>query len=422
MIYRSTIKTIQSLILLFCCFNIISAQILNVKDFGALGNGAVDDTPAIQKCLNKVPSLENTVHIFFPEGTYKITNTLTVSLSRDQKIEISGDSISQKYPLIKTDKFISVFEITSSGDKSNGEVIVKHMHIMGNNPPYNGRHPYINKPAYVNGLAIFNLAKVVIRDNIIENIYGEGINLNNFILTPQTFSSVLISNNKVLNCWGMNHNGGVVNDDYGDGVYVARATHPIIKNNDILNNVGYTHYMGRAGLVLEYDVSNAVVKNNNISGYDRNIHIESDLGGQLIEGNSLSASDIGLYIYSTHLIGDVIKDNLFNNIGTPYDMPYIPPVFNSNGRFFIMIHKIDGIDKNNSPVQIIGNKFIISALGNGQDHSIGLVKSNTLVTLRLNDFRSMISNYRRPLLMIPGTSDIENNKWVNSDLNFVLSK
>ena len=50
---------------------------INVKDYGAKGDGITDDTQAIQKAIQSVPR-DNSKHvtIYFPKGTYAISNTL----------------------------------------------------------------------------------------------------------------------------------------------------------------------------------------------------------------------------------------------------------------------------------------------------------------------------------------------------------
>jgi parallel beta-helix repeat protein len=48
------------------------AQYVSVKDFGAVGNGIVDDTTAIQNALDA------TNNLYFPEGNYKITSALVM--------------------------------------------------------------------------------------------------------------------------------------------------------------------------------------------------------------------------------------------------------------------------------------------------------------------------------------------------------
>lgn len=50
------------------------ADVVNVKDFGAIGNGIVDDTAAIQAAINTVTPWGT---LFFPEGIYKISSTIT---------------------------------------------------------------------------------------------------------------------------------------------------------------------------------------------------------------------------------------------------------------------------------------------------------------------------------------------------------
>lgn len=50
------------------------SETVSVKDFGAVGNGTTDDTAAIQAAFNS--GLKN---ILIPQGTYRITSTLTLS-------------------------------------------------------------------------------------------------------------------------------------------------------------------------------------------------------------------------------------------------------------------------------------------------------------------------------------------------------
>jgi len=60
--------------------------VLNVRDFGATGNGSTDDTVAIQAALNAV-ALPGAI-VFFPPGDYKVTS-LTVS-SRPTRLVGAG--------------------------------------------------------------------------------------------------------------------------------------------------------------------------------------------------------------------------------------------------------------------------------------------------------------------------------------------
>jgi hypothetical protein len=53
------------------------ADVVNVKDFGAKGDGVTDDTAAIQAAIYSV--ISNGGQIYFPNGTYILSNSITVN-------------------------------------------------------------------------------------------------------------------------------------------------------------------------------------------------------------------------------------------------------------------------------------------------------------------------------------------------------
>ena len=52
-------------------------EYVSVKDFGAIGDGIIDDTIALQNAFNF--ATDNTQSLFFPAGTYSITSTITIN-------------------------------------------------------------------------------------------------------------------------------------------------------------------------------------------------------------------------------------------------------------------------------------------------------------------------------------------------------
>jgi len=73
---------------------------LNVKDFGAKGDGIADDTEAIKKALNEQGRLTQAVPMFwtaafpevvFPAGTYRITRTLLAGMGGNPAKAIAPD-------------------------------------------------------------------------------------------------------------------------------------------------------------------------------------------------------------------------------------------------------------------------------------------------------------------------------------------
>jgi hypothetical protein len=79
------------------------AETISVKDFGAVGNAAADDTAAIQAAINYCQT--STAALFIPQGTYKVTSTLTA---------VNAMKIYGEWGLKDTGS--SVIEYTGTGD------------------------------------------------------------------------------------------------------------------------------------------------------------------------------------------------------------------------------------------------------------------------------------------------------------------
>jgi hypothetical protein len=62
-------------------------ETVSVKDFGAVGDGATDDTTAIQATINAVNALTMNGAVYIPSGTYKISTSLNVPYG----VSIYGD-------------------------------------------------------------------------------------------------------------------------------------------------------------------------------------------------------------------------------------------------------------------------------------------------------------------------------------------
>lgn len=67
-------------------------DLVSVKDFGAVGDGLADDTQSIQRAVNALKIVTNTQPgtLYFPPGSYKITNSIDFSASGGNRMEIVG--------------------------------------------------------------------------------------------------------------------------------------------------------------------------------------------------------------------------------------------------------------------------------------------------------------------------------------------
>jgi polygalacturonase len=57
-------------------YSMITGAPVNVKDYGAVGDGTTDDTTAMQAAITAVATTGQGLYV--PAGTYKITSALTL--------------------------------------------------------------------------------------------------------------------------------------------------------------------------------------------------------------------------------------------------------------------------------------------------------------------------------------------------------
>ena len=80
----------------------INSEVINVKNYGATGDGSTDDTAAIQSALNAGS-------VFFPAGTYKITSTISLT---DKIRSINGVGQESVLKFVPSSAPDNLFEIT----------------------------------------------------------------------------------------------------------------------------------------------------------------------------------------------------------------------------------------------------------------------------------------------------------------------
>ena len=161
-------------------------KIINVKQYGAKGNGSDDDTTFLTNAFNN----QNT-KIYFPSGNYKISSGLTLQ----NNVEVVGDGASSK--------------ITYSGDTEEYMLIV----------PINSKYCKISD-IYLDG-----------------NYTADGI-LDGFNRTSYDSTRLTIENVKVIGCIigiTLNATGSVLNNCYIYGEYVGN--HEIVGRCEIGLNI-----------------------------------------------------------------------------------------------------------------------------------------------------------------------------------------
>lgn len=107
----------------------VTPNLINVQKFGATGDGTTDDTTAIQAAfdVSKGDTYNYNTHVYFPNGTYRVTASLDLTNRRGMIIEgesregvIIDSEISDKISIdICGSSYLEFRNLTINGDQTN---------------------------------------------------------------------------------------------------------------------------------------------------------------------------------------------------------------------------------------------------------------------------------------------------------------
>jgi hypothetical protein len=101
----------------------LGSMVLNVKDFGALGDGLADDTTEIQAAVNAAVSSRKPLYI--PPGTYTISSTITIPAGEGLTVSGAGWASSIK---LKANANCFIFTMTGADTRS----VFRDLELDGN--------------------------------------------------------------------------------------------------------------------------------------------------------------------------------------------------------------------------------------------------------------------------------------------------
>ncbi|WP_053346513.1 BppU family phage baseplate upper protein [Peribacillus butanolivorans] len=190
---------------------------VNVKEFGAVGNGIVDDTLAIQGALNlaKFSNLYNAIEIEIPAGNYRITSKLYIYRNTKLKLHQKARMIRGGYVSLLVNGEESVDHLLDQNDIHSG-----HGNITIEGGIWDGN--IANQPYANTGYNLFGFARgrnIVIRDAEFRDVVScHAMDLN-------ALENVLIDNCRFLGY----KDGTVVGDswyprDYAEAIQISNIT------------------------------------------------------------------------------------------------------------------------------------------------------------------------------------------------------
>ncbi|GGA42581.1 right-handed parallel beta-helix repeat-containing protein [Dyella nitratireducens] len=133
---------------------------VNVRDFGAMGNGVTDDTAAIQAAIDALPASGGTVVV--PTGTYMIDATKSINMRSNTRLSLWGDAYLQAIP--NNADFAAVVK---AWNVNNVEILGGY--IVGER----SQHLGTNGMGY--GISIQEANQVYVHDMTLSNNWGDGV-------------------------------------------------------------------------------------------------------------------------------------------------------------------------------------------------------------------------------------------------------
>ena len=101
---------------------------VSVKNFGAVGDGTTDDTAAIQAAITHAGTLAYGANVFFPDGEYKVTSTLTISGNSVSLTGASRDSVQ----IIRSTAYGEIFAFSKGTSTVLDGVGIFNMRLIDN--------------------------------------------------------------------------------------------------------------------------------------------------------------------------------------------------------------------------------------------------------------------------------------------------
>jgi parallel beta-helix repeat protein len=266
-----------SILLLFLSISATSESVLNVKDFGAKGDGIADDTRAIQAAIDKAPPNSMTT-IYFPGGIYNIASYTRTpnylenySLLLHSNLNIKGNG--GKTVIRVADHIFDKNDTSTNAHLFLG-LIVKNISFFNLTIDLNGANNLVPLNVMKNHSAIF-LAQggnCYIHDVTIKNCSG-----TNMLNIMGHGSKLLIENCKFLN--GGNYVGvPEPNKNQVDFSFVYSEWDSTLFRKNTVKQENIDIGLGKNSGGVELHGSFSSATNNYFEGCNPAIYISSDIG------------------------------------------------------------------------------------------------------------------------------------------------
>ena len=390
--------------------NNLNFRVINVRDYGAVGNGIANDTTACQNAASAVTS--NSV-LYFPAGTYKITSAFGFASTTLQNVTICGDGMSSR---ILNDSGASGgntcvipygcarFEIYGLYWDGTSSVRGSGIHIRCGAGQSRIHHNYFRGcsdfAVHISGENSGYISNCQVSDNFFGASLGDGVHVG-------TATDCLVADNV---CFGTGDDSLAAVADYpaypptriqfvgnkvynagaagssGCGLRICEGIDILAVGNQFITSVEAGIRVTRNGTTTPYSynislIGNTVRDSGSNGGQRGGIWLEWVSGclvqgnsvGQLLSGNGICFLDcFELVIDSNHVVNQNVRaiatdDSTTANVANSWDRVFITDnVINLCTFEAIYINPASG--KTVGSLMILGNKVERAANGGGADY------------------------------------------------------
>lgn len=217
--------------------NMAKAQPINVAEYGAKGDGATDDTSALQAALDAAKDVGGGI-VFIPKGTYKTTDNLYIYSNTILQGE-GAASIIHCDSLITDD---AIVKAKGTSDSHLHDVVVRDLRIECDSKTGDGVNFWgvdygriegcwivnTNKPneCLEEGIVTYHSTYCIITNNITDGVSQAGIEVVGG-------DHIVVTNNHCINAVNYNANSKSVESD---SIYLWGTQDCVIANNSCINN------------------------------------------------------------------------------------------------------------------------------------------------------------------------------------------
>jgi hypothetical protein len=227
-------------------FSMINGAVLNVKDFGAIGDGVADDTLAIQTAIDvfKLPAGNPTTvadtggGIYFPRGIYKVSGLRVIPVDSTNNGAVNGITLFGQNAILKgTAACTRILSIDTDGDTTkniadicvqglqfdlsamtttgaSGSVglwienayacVFRELSFLGG--PTDNTHLYLNRTGSSMTFADIHCSRIIIN--------GLDFGPSQLVLTTCQFYSVRCTGIRINAAWGLGFYGCIVENPF----------------------------------------------------------------------------------------------------------------------------------------------------------------------------------------------------------------